>query len=589
MTAAEDSALADRLWGLPEPTPVPWRSGPWSLEIRGDELADLRYEGVLVLRAVRAVARDRDWGTVPVEITDLGSDPTSLTLGLRMSGLGADLEGTLRVVTEDGSLTVTFDAVSHTDFLRNRVGLVVLHPPTVAGAPLAVVHPDGTRDDVFFPREISPHQPAFDIAGLDWPAQGIDVSLRFTGEVFEMEDQRNWTDASFKTYSTPLALPFPVLLPAGTTIAQSLSLRAVGSGSAAVDVGDATVDLVDTGAEVPTIALGASTAPDPAPSDLPPLGSALLVELDLRTPSWRAALDRAVLDAAGLPLDVRIVAPEDAELGAVADTIRPLQPIRVAVYDAATHVSERGLVAQLRAAMADSHAAILGGARSHFTELNRTHERLSADVDAITYSVTPQMHATERSQLVESIAMQREVAINAVRIAGGRPVVVGPITLKARFNAVATSGGPGAPADLSAGYGAQLFDATDPRQESTALAAWTVASAAASSVAGVSTLVYFERWGPRGVVDAAGRPYPVLAAIEGLAALSGLPLLTAASPGRDALWAIGARRGETVELVVANLGATSRSVRVAAPGMVSHELDVPPLGIARATLAAATS
>jgi len=24
-----------------------------------------------------------------------------------------------------------------------------------------------------------------------------------------MEDQRNWTDASFKTYSTPLALGFP--------------------------------------------------------------------------------------------------------------------------------------------------------------------------------------------------------------------------------------------------------------------------------------------------------------------------------------------------------------------------------------------
>ena len=32
----------------------------------------------------------------------------------------------------------------------------------------------------------------------------------FNGETFEMEDQRNWTDASFKTYCTPLSLPYPI-------------------------------------------------------------------------------------------------------------------------------------------------------------------------------------------------------------------------------------------------------------------------------------------------------------------------------------------------------------------------------------------
>ena len=39
----------------------------WSLELRGDELADLAYDGVVVLRAVQAVVRDRNWdpaGTV---------------------------------------------------------------------------------------------------------------------------------------------------------------------------------------------------------------------------------------------------------------------------------------------------------------------------------------------------------------------------------------------------------------------------------------------------------------------------------------------------------------------------------------------
>ena len=38
-----------------------------------------------------------------------------------------------------------------------------------------------------------------------------DAGLRFAfeGELFELEDQRNWTDASFKTYPTPVALSDP--------------------------------------------------------------------------------------------------------------------------------------------------------------------------------------------------------------------------------------------------------------------------------------------------------------------------------------------------------------------------------------------
>ena len=45
-----------------------------------------------------------------------------------------------------------------------------------------------------------------------------------------MEDQRNWTDASLKTYSTPLELPFPVKLAAGEQIRQRAVLTLVEQG-----------------------------------------------------------------------------------------------------------------------------------------------------------------------------------------------------------------------------------------------------------------------------------------------------------------------------------------------------------------------
>ena len=50
-------------------------------------------------------------------------------------------------------------------------------------------------------------------------AAGVADKVKFMqGDIFEMEDQRNWTDASYKTYVRPLALPWPYTLPAGTEL-----------------------------------------------------------------------------------------------------------------------------------------------------------------------------------------------------------------------------------------------------------------------------------------------------------------------------------------------------------------------------------
>ena len=40
-------------------------------------------------------------------------------------------------------------------------------------------------------------------------APGAKVDCRMEGDVYEMEDQRNWMDASYKTYVRPLAEPWP--------------------------------------------------------------------------------------------------------------------------------------------------------------------------------------------------------------------------------------------------------------------------------------------------------------------------------------------------------------------------------------------
>ncbi|WP_345800366.1 hypothetical protein AAIB33_12925 [Microbacterium sp. AZCO] len=539
-----------------------WRGGPWALELRDDELADLTFDGRRVLRSIRAVVRDRDWNTAEWVLEQVASDDSTLELLLHSDGYGAELRGTVRVDVSGDLLVVSFDAVSTTPFETNRTGLVVLHPPQIAGAPLAITHSDASVEASTFPRSISPHQPADDIAGLAWHDDGLEVDVRFTGDVFEMEDQRNWTDASYKTYSRPLALPFPYALAAGDRVRQSIAVR-VAPLSPPDRVTDRDRLVLAGGGAFPAISVGASTAPDPAPP-LVPIGQALLVELDLAAPNRHAALARAA--ASGRPLDVRLVLDPlrpDA-LDDLVVRLSGLPVVRLGAFDPHTHVTDRDASAAVRAAAARAglDVAIVGGARSHFTELNREQDSIADDVDGVVFSVTPLFHSRTTEQLIEAVGMQRLVAEQAVRIARGTPVHVGPVTLRPRFNNVATVlPAPPPQTDLSLGYGAHFADTEDERQDAPQLAAWTIASAAALAVPGVASVAYFEEWGPRGVVRADGTERPAAAALRALAALSGLPAESAASPD-GLVWAV--KGGGT--LLLANLDRDDREPTVVVDG-----------------------
>ena len=59
--------------------------------------------------------------------------------------------------------------------------------------------------------------------------------------------------------------------------------------------------------------------------------------------------------------------------------------------------------------------------------------------DGIVYAINPQIHAFDEFSLAENIAAQPETVTTARAYSGGRPVVVSPVTLKPRFNSVASS------------------------------------------------------------------------------------------------------------------------------------------------------
>lgn len=132
-------------------------------------------------------------------------------------------------------------------FQTARTGLSVLHPAECQGLPLQIEHSDGAITRGSFPSYIAPEQPYTDIRSISYLISNAGrqrvCSFRFLCDnCFEMEDQRQWGDNSFKTYVNRLSDPHPYTISKGSKIVQAveISLNTVSCGEGEVDSIDLT-------------------------------------------------------------------------------------------------------------------------------------------------------------------------------------------------------------------------------------------------------------------------------------------------------------------------------------------------------------
>ncbi len=505
------------------------RAGPLSLVYEGGDLRYLALGDREVVRRIYVAVRDRHWGTVPLTLSNVriedGGDSFRIAYDAtnRQGAIDFAWRGTI-VGDAGGTIAFTMDGAARSTFLRNRIGICVLHPAACAGARCAVEHDDGTTEEGAFPRAISPHQPFMDMRAIRHEvAPGVWAEVRFEGDVFEMEDQRNWTDASFKTYSTPLRLPFPVEVPAGTRVAQAVKLSLQGAIPPDVAMPRASDDAVtvtvgwEAAGPLPPIGLGAAS------HGCPPSGRAvarlgalnldhLRVDLRLADPGYPDALRRAVAEARALdvPLQIALLLSERVEdalaaLDAVLDEVEP--PVRAwLVFHERLGAVPEGWIALARERLRRHapDAPVGSGTNGYFTHLNRERPPVEA-LDLVAYSLNPQAHAFDNASLVETFEGQAATVESARGFIGALPLAVGPVTLKPRFNPdVALKGAPDPPPapDVPPPQ-------VDVRQMSLFAAGWTVGSLKALAEGGADSLTYYETSGPRGVLETEeGSPWP---------------------------------------------------------------------------------
>ena len=486
-----------------------------------------------VIRGIYAAVRDQDWQTIPAVIHEHRREisPDSFRIEFEAQHHAGDIhfqwQGTL-LGTTTGIIECTFDGEALSSFLKNRIGFCVLHPiRECSGAPARQTRLDGTIVDCRFPELIEPQivgQSSFrDLRAVAHQVvPGAWAEVAFEGEVFEMEDQRNWTDASFKTYGTPLALPFPVPIHSGTRLHQRVTLRQIDPPppDASTPPQPAEFPRLDSafplppspslGLPLPRWGLGIASHGRPLTRPEVERIRALTptcLRVDIRTsrPYWPAELERAGIEAADLGAELELAlhlpALGDPNVGDLASHLRklPAPIVRLLALRDGEPATSPATLATIRQALPGCPFPIGGGTDAHFCELNR-EQALGrfplSDVDFLFWPITPQVHASDDASILENLDAQTATLATARSFASRKPCVISPITLKPRFNAVATA----APSQcLDAPH--TLPPSVDPRQRTAFAAAWTAGTLAAMTQAHAESLTFFETTGWNGITE----------------------------------------------------------------------------------------
>ncbi|WP_417418779.1 hypothetical protein [Hoeflea sp.] len=564
------------------PAPKLVKAGELTAVIDDGALRRIALGPVEMVRQIDFPVRDENWATLSPNL--VSETLEEISGGFRYERCFTVADGALscRVIyqaNEDGSVTATGKAEASRDFVTSRTGFTVLHPLSgVTGMPVTVTNPAGERRRETMPDAISPGQPIMDIAGLAFETRGMALEIEFEGDVFEMEDQRNWSDASFKTYSRPLALPFPYRIEAGTAVRQEIGLRMSGRPAAAQVCQPPAIRIGSPRQEkLPEMLLAAQGDWLPAADEIARLATADLDRILLRTEPGSAASDIAavseVLAATGGSLDLEIVLdggqPAGPQLDRVASACREtgMKPRHVTALPSAylqsyqptgrwpDGLSPSQACAAARQAFPDARTGC--GMLTNFTEFNRCRPDGDA-ADYITHGNSAIVHAADDWSVSQTIETLPDIFRTAREIGGDLRYRLGLTAIGMRSNPYGSAISPN-PDQI------RLTMATwDPRARALFGAAWAVATLAQTEGFGIEAIALAAPIGPFGILSRSGgvaRPwydnhpqavvYPIFHVLK-FVSQGGLRYRVSGLPA--GLHAIAFATGTATRLVIANPG-----------------------------------
>ncbi len=360
-------------------------------------LRRFRIAGQEVLQLVYLHVRAEDWGTVMPEVKmvekTIAKDHFHLVWEAHSVAHNVDVVWRGEATgSPDG--TITYRCAGHAvhKTVTNRTGVCILIPAAFAGQAARLRHPDGTETVINLPVHVSPVEPVANVKALSYHG----VTLELDGDVYNAEDQRNWTDNSYKVY--PICGTRSLYtLQEGAKFMNAVTLRVEPQAPLTMPAAE-TQPLPELGVRV----FGRETS-----LEAKAFADFLHLELPQDSAQAEAALARA--NAAGLPLALEYHGGHRSEI------VRAAAKSAHRVVGLDLHGAALG--AQAREALSDQTVTGAG----FFADLN-FRGKIDGRPYGVFFGAMPQIHTFDETSILDNARTLAESARSARLLAEGAPV-----------------------------------------------------------------------------------------------------------------------------------------------------------------------
>jgi len=481
----------------------------FTLDIARAAIRNITYQGTQIIDLLYTAIRPWDWSTLnPDEHSEdvkISGDNCTVTITDTFKG---SMQGqTVLTLRPNGKFTVDYKLTGLDHFEINRWGVCFcLHTGDWMGS---TVNASGNEYRLL--PEISPQRVIDGVTQGLFPASREmyfvapdkrSLKIISAGKILEAEDQRNWTDNTYKIYSGSLAEPRPFVIENGITWEQRVEFEVTAPAGSAED-----------GAKIVT-------------KDIPSLpriglqfnGEALLPSDDLEKALFILDIDHirvneesltaqkiATVSKSGLTLEAALLSShQGAELSREVEHLSARVPAGSRLL---IHREGREIVQAEDLPKNGSLNSFIPGSDAYLVDLHRNKYHFG---DAVSYSMVPTIHSTDPETIFKTLYTQRESIEFAKKFVAPQ-VSISPITFSSRGNPET-----GHLRDNRINF-AQPEMAQQIKDLSAA--AWTLGSVFALASAGAYSGTWHELFGEYGVIYSEGSAVKFSPTFHALAAL----------------------------------------------------------------------
>jgi hypothetical protein len=426
-----------------------------SFQFSNGDLRHIILNGTIIIQRVYFAVRDEVWLNIEPLFQNFSSSVVGCTtiysfdLLFQKNSVNLTVHLIIRINTDDRKFQIDARGIALSDFKKNRIGLCLHLPSSLKGSPCDILHSDGSTSSTKLPILISPHQPIQNIGQMELKTDHLTAKFVFEGDLFEMEDQRNWTDASYKIYSTPLEFPFPVEVKKGDLFHQKISvtISPVAQIVKYPQLGDLSYKRV-----INSLPLFGTIIPDNFPleyfnyifnSGRFPF-SYLRIDFHLYRNYWEEKIRKHIAFAKekNIPIYAILYFSEHYE-NEMKDFLSFYNKLDlhdclryVVLLSSIDFVLPDSILGELIPRLRTNFSGIrIGtGTDANFAQLNRDRPS-TKEFDFLCYAIHPQEHASDMLSIIENIKGQSDTVVTAQSFANSKPIHISSLSLFRRFNA----------------------------------------------------------------------------------------------------------------------------------------------------------